>query len=588
MKRRLLYILVGMPGLTVVFLSGGCDGAWTLQQQKPAAEEATAPAPVEVDGGRVLVVADFERPSQGAIFRMEPAHGGGQVSVSADRPRTEGGVGSLKMSFPDPSHQAVGANRGVAGWTLHGDWTGYQMLLLNMYSPRKLGGFRLRISSGTSPALAYEHPRIMLQAGWNTIHVDLGEIGSQVNLADVREVAFWCDPLDTPTDLYLDDLVLVDNSKDLFGSPGQAEANLYVRRQGRRLVAGVPGRFELTFAQARIRAWYDLGSDPDRTHNLAGIGPIGPMMVALSSEKPEEVVLDDVSQWSGLGVAAEIQQWLVEATPSFVIIQGQWRFVTPEASAAASPPYHRWVYTVYRDGRVYVECSGIAHAEGFSPPALGLIFCCDGTMGFEPTVQAPKEALAEDAERSPAYALFRRVKERQGDLLVVPFIPQEGRGLSSPSDPRQCCLWPMSVARGSFATAFMVRVWPGDIDTVQQAEAMARDYITPLPVGLTVGELVRTDIGDFDNDGFNESRGCYVLQLAGDVGRMEIDGRRQVRFGPVLKIVGVAGRDVWVYLDGRLLEEMYRDADQDLIVRLPDIAGRKALVEIFAREHAGE
>lgn len=584
-RSRWTSFVAGVAGLGVVMLCWGCEGSWLMQEQKPD-EEATLPRPVEVEGVRLLVLADFERESQGAIVRMEPRHGGGRVSLTTERPRPEGGAGSLKMSFLDSLHQVVVANQGVAGWTLHGDWSDYQMLLLQLYSPRKLGGFRLRVSSGREPVLSYDHPRIMLQSGWNTVSVDLGEVGSQVNLADVREVTFWCDPLDTPTDLYLDDMVLVDNTTDVFGSPKQSSADLYVRRQGRRLVVGVPGRFELAFAQGRIRSWYDLNSDPDRTHNLAGVGPIGPVMVALSTDDPEEVVLDDVSQWSGLGVAAEIQQWLVEAAPTFAIVQGEWRFVVPEASEGEARPYHRWAYTIYRDGRVYVACSGMAHAAGFSPSALGLIFCCDGTMRFEGAVQAPPAAEATETE-VVAFAHFGRETPGHGDLLVVPFIPQEGRMMKSPTDPRVCSLWPMNVSRGHFAAAFMLRVWPTDIDTAAQAEAMARDYVTPLPLDLTVGELVRTDVGDFDNDGFNESRGHYVVQLDGDVGRVQIDGRQRVRFGPVFKIVAVAARDVWVYLDGRLVEEAYRDADQNLIFRLPDIGGREALVEIFAREREG-
>jgi len=145
-------------------------------------------------------------------------------------------------------------------------------------------------------------------------------------------------------------------------------------------------------------------------------------------------------------------------------------------------------------------------------------------------------------------------------------------------------IWPVRLTGDLFARAYMMRIWPPDIDTGLQAAALALDYVRPFPLKLSAGRWVKTDDGDFDHDGFNESRGHYVLQLEGDVGLLEIDGSRNIRFGPVFKIIDVAGRDVWVYLDGRLIDETYRDLDKNLIVCLPDISGRKALVEIHARE----
>src|SRR5690606_28778294 len=118
-------------------------------------------------------------------------------------------------------------------WTLPRDWSRQQLLLMSVYAPRRPGGFSVSLRSGTQYPLTYTHPRIFLNPGWNLVRIDLGDLIDQVNLADIREMRFWCDPLDTPIDLYLDDLILVDNTREVFGSSNGPEGQLYVRAEGR-------------------------------------------------------------------------------------------------------------------------------------------------------------------------------------------------------------------------------------------------------------------------------------------------------------------------------------------------------------------
>jgi hypothetical protein len=66
-----------------------------------------------------------------------------------------------------------------------------------------------------------------------------------------------------------------------------------------------------------------------------------------------------------------------------------------------------------------------------------------------------------------------------------------------------------------FTFAGMLRVWPTDIDTPAQATPFAEDYTHPMPIGVDVGQLVQTDPGDFNNDGYSESRG-RVSELSGN------------------------------------------------------------------------
>ena len=85
------------------------------------------------------------------------------------------------------------------------------------------------------------------------------------------------------------------------------------------------------------------------------------------------------------------------------------------------------------------------------------------------------------------------------------------------------------------------------------------------------------------NDGFSESRGHYVLQLDGQVAKVRIDGSDRPRFSPVFKLVDVADRDVWVYMDGRQIKDIYRDDDGNLLFAVPGVVGREVLIEVTSR-----
>jgi hypothetical protein len=530
---------------------------------------------------RFDIIADFESPEQATLFHVEPAGTAASVGISTERARTETGVGALKLSLADSRQQIVAADSPEGRWTLPRDWSRQQLLLMSVYAPRRLGGFSVSLRSGTQYPLTYTHPRIFLNPGWNLVRIDLGDLIDQVNLADIREMRFWCDPLDTPIDLYLDDLILVDNTREVFGSSNGPEGQLYVRAEGRRLAVGAAGRFELVFSRGRLRQWYDLGHDPGRLHNLTGTGALGPTPVVLPGGPKPSVVIDDITQWAPLGVTAETFQTLVEATPLRVMIQGVSRFGSADSQPDNSSPYHRWIYSVYADGRVYIECSGTAGTDSFRPAGVGMAFCVDGAFGFRRMISESRRSG--DAEAAAAYTLFPRTNRGESDLLVAPYDPQSVRSLESPHDTRSCVLYPLGEPGELFTFATLLRVWPNDMDAVGQVAPMAYDYQHPLPIHMEAGQLVRTDAGDLDHDGFSEARGYYVIQLDGSIARITIDGRKNLRFAPVFKLIDVAGRDVWVYVDGRQIRELHRDADENVMFQVPGIISHDALLEITSR-----
>jgi len=575
--------------ILTVGLAAGWPGCGPKRVTNPSYEPVLAPtadrlvaAYEDLASKRFQVLADFETPEQGTLFRREVGGVSEPMSISVERARHETGVGSLKLSLTNSSQQIVASDSFESQWALYRDWSKYHLLLFSVFSPREFGGFTFSVRSGTDIPLTYRHPRIFLKPGWNLIRIDLARMGDEINLGDVREVRFWCEPLDTPIDLYLDDLILVDNEQRVFGRSDAEPGDLYVTAKGRRLAVGAVERFELVFARGRILQWFDLAHDPARVHNLVGAGSLGPNPVVISGGLNPVVRLDDPTQWSGLGAAVESYQSLVDANPLWAVILSEWRFGAAGEPVTDASPYHRWLYTIYPDGRVYVECRGIARTTTFEPPGLGIAFSCDGDSGFVRHV-AEGEPGSDNAPvgREP-YVLFSRPERRQADLLIVPSRPLVVQTLQAMDDPRLSILWRLPMEGDRFLFTAQLRVWPSDIDTPQAAGPIVIDYCHPLPIAVDTGRLVRTDEGDINNDGFSEAHGHYVLQLDGNVAKVRIAGKPHRRFSPAFKLVDVANRQVWVYMNGRQIRDIHRDRNGEVLFVVPGVVTDEALIEITA------
>ncbi len=541
-----------------------------------ALDRFVAAYPEDLVSKRFQVVADFEEPKQAGLFRREPDRDAQAVQITTARARQDTGAGALRVSLLNSSQQVVVADAPESQWSLHADWAPYQLLLISVYSPRDQGGFRFSIRSGMNTPLVYQHTRTFLKSGWNQLRIDLGDVAEAIYLGDVREMRFWCDPLDSPIELYLDDIILVDNSRELVANPGNTPGELSLKSAGRRLMVTAAERFELVFHQGRIRQWFDLGSDPQRLHNLAGGGCLGPIPVLMG---PRGEVTLEAAQWSQLGPVAESYQTVVEASPVRVVIHGEWRFGSPESPISETSPNHRWVYSIYRGGEVYVECSGTIPGAGASE--VGLVFGCDGAAGFKRTIQQPRPAGSREGQA--AYVLFAQpAAAGSADLLVVPARELAARELTHPDNARVCAIYPLPVESDQFLFAGMMRVWPNEIDSPTQAGPMAQAYAQPMPLAVDTGSLLRTDPGDFDGDGFSEARGYYVLQLDGRVAKVRLDGRDHLRFSPAFKLVDVTDYDVWVYVDGRQIKKLPRDQNGNVLFEVPGVISREILIEINA------
>lgn len=538
----------------------------------------------DLAGRRFQVVADFEDPVQASLFRLEPAGADDSIGISTDRAQLQTGVGSLRVSFSRPGERLACAAFPESQWGFPRDWSKYHLLLLSVYSPRQIGGLLISACSGSTVEYRYETPPLLLMPGWNLLRLDLGDMAEQIDLADLRSLEFRLVSLEEPIDLFLDDLILVDNARELFSTPERQPGDFYARTAGRRLVIGAVDRFELTFSKGRIRQWFDTGFDRSRIHNLVGPGAMGPMPAPTCDPQAPVSDIQDAGRRLGAGTTLETYQSLVSATPLRIVVQGEWRYTPPNTPPSDGDPYHRWLYTIYRDGRVYVECSGAAGPD--NPQQMALAFCCDASGGFQTHMVAASEAADSSAVTAGRdhYLLFSRPDKGQADLLIVPFAtpPASPSAFDTP-DGCSCGCWSVKAENGRFHFGSLIRVWPPDIDSPEQAAAMAADYRHPLPLQIDAGQLVRTDPGDLDNDGFAEARGHYALQLDGSIAKVRIDGLRTLRFSPVFKLVDVVNRDVWAYLDGRQIRDAVRDEDGNVILILPGVISREVLLEITSR-----
>lgn len=139
------------------------------------------------------------------------------------------------------------------------------------------------------------------------------------------------------------------------------------------------------------------------------------------------------------------------------------------------------------------------------------------------------------------------------------------------------------MAQPSQQWAFLIQLWPADLDSKLPAEPIARDYAQPSALNVDWGDAVLTADGDLDNDGYNESEGVYVAAPKEGILRFTFNDEQRLRFEPTLKLVETAGMDVWVYADGRIVRDVARDANDNAIVRLADAIDHKLLVEVHCR-----
>jgi len=539
----------------------------------------------DLASGRFVCLAHFEAPAHVELFRTE-AEGAAteppeQPILSILRSRPETGAGSLLARFRDSRYALVLDGRNSTALAVPRDWSRYPLLLFSVYGPAEGARLELQLRCGTDRSRRFT-THLAVHPGWNSCRLDLAEAAEAIDLHDVRSVAWRLPDLRAPAELYFDDLVLADNTKHLVG-PEVAPGHLYVFQQGRRIHVGAADRFELALADGVITM---LRADGQA--NLTVSSGMGPWPVPLrgdwrSADTPP--VYNDPALYAGWGPGVAATQDVVEATPFRAIVEGSWRFGTFEAAAPSvfpqDRPEHRWRYTIYPNGAVYVSLVSAGAGAAWSAPRCGFAVIVDARQQF----QYSDEPVQIGVTPTNVTLLTRDGPER-GDLVWATAAPQYAeQHLTLQADDERL----LAVLVGDTATAaevrsaHLLRVWPRDFDNIATAASVAGDYQHPAGIMALVGQSTTDAPGDDDRDGFNEAEGCY--ELAADAGclRVRFDPGGRLRHQPVFRVRGVVPSRTWVYADGRIVTTGERDAAGNLLFVLPEQVELPLEIEVIDR-----
>jgi len=537
--------------------------------------------------GRFLCLADCNTRPQAALFRTLDADGAEideQPTISVRHSIDETGAGGLKAHLRNVDDRLLFDGARSDKLALVRDWRKYNLLLFSMYGPS--GGLTMKFSvrSGSDVPIHWTR-NLAIKPGWHLYRFDLAEIGERVDLADVRALVWRAPELHAPLDVFLDDVLLTDNTRYLLGEEA-AEGQLYIFTRGRRIHVGARGRFELAFCDGVIVEWHG-----DSRQNLAVRSGLGPWPVPLPEDwrhrQADPVVYDDPTLFATWGTRVAATQQLVEKSGLRVVIEGNWRFLPAAASRDSAEedaplPQHAWRYVIYPSGRVYVRNSSQGNGLTWPAQRVGYTIAVDGRSGF--TRIAPGPSVA--GSPATAFVLLSLPGRARPDLLWCPHVLAVARRqleLTS-SDERRVAVTVGDVEPSDGVdAAHLLRFWPCDLDATPEGQTFAADYQHPATLSVARGRTVTNVPGDLDHDGFNESEGCYELALTEGLLRFKLLPGTTLRHQPVFRVHAATARDCWVYADGRILREQARDTAGNLLFTFPGVVGTPLTIEVNTR-----
>ena len=586
MSIRLVAMLMAVTLSTGCELPGRTDGAGSGNgrdqvQQLPPSLARMRDHYEDLRNGRFVCLADFNTLAQAELFRTVDQVGretANQPGISVRQSVDATGAGGLKVRLDDAGERVLFDGRRSGKLALVRDWSNYNLLLFNIRGPDDGIMLEFGVESGTDTPLKTTR-KLFAKPGWHLYRFDIADLGEEIDIMDIRALSWRAPELAQPADLFFDDFLLTDNTHTLLGADA-SDGELYISSSGRRIMIGARGRFELAFADGMIVEW-----QAGVRHNLTVRSGLGPWPVPLpegwDQRRDNPIIYDDPSLFATWGEQVATKQRIVEQSCYRVVLEGIWRFETAadQAPNLDGQPEHRWRWTIYPSGQVYLSVRSSPGNRAWPESQLGYVVAIDGRSGFQRVVSNSGAGTDEDVN----FVLMSQPGRDKPDLLwcghapatirrQLELISEDGRRLAVTAGD-------IPVA-GVMETAHLLRFWPWDLDSAVEAESIAGDYQHPARLDVARGQVVRDAPGDLNSDGFNESQGCYELALDEGLLRLVFQPETKLRYGPMFRIRGTVGKTCWVYAEGRIINADERDREGNLMFGLPGVFSRPLKIEV--------
>ena len=499
--------------------------------------------------GRVVTIFDFEETAQVECFQKFGENSYDVRRISTAKAAT--GLSSLRVRLT-ADRSELAAVRSVPA-----DWSESKLLRIEVFAETDVDGFLVRIRDREGRRA--DCGPFRLRPGWQAITVELERLASAVDLRRIARLAVAVASPKKPVNLWLDDLVLIDNRAARWPVYGNQRTVGY-RISGRTLTVFGPAGFEVSFAPDdrgvyRLTQWNALTNRRRllRSAPRAALLTIEPK-IAPSLSGRHRIDRCRVIEMNRVRVRVRLERLY---------------FDRYEQIAAGTAGRIAETYTIYGSGQIY----GL-HETRLGPKA---------TVGELAVQLRTSETLRPAGGGSVAW--MAHVDQRRGReaALLLAF------GVSGIRGKWRTQHWPgrLSLSRvdltlpgggpGVCRLPFLLNLKPGAPAAMAAGVA---DYTAPLQMQFTRGRRSFTDPGDANQDGFNEAEGCHVIRADDEVVRFTLRARRGVRQSPVLKILNLKAASFLVNIGGRVTEVIARDGDGDPIAQIPGRLDRPVRVEI--------
>lgn len=552
-------------GVAGLLAAGSCRSDGPDQKAVTQVDRLVAHYPALRDG-RFAVIADFESPAHASLFHVESASGQGACTMDGRAGfRPTGGTG-LRVQVGSVGDALVVESGESADWFLVRDWRDYDLLLLNIRPAAQGTTLVTEISTGRGEQQRLAVSQAELAAGWNELALDLGDVAGRIPLDDIRGVRLRAaGPGGGTAGFDLDDILLTRRRTRRWGDERNREGLLYIRQRGLRLEVGAGGLFELVFSGGRVAAWYDLKSDPDRLHNLAG----GTLLERRPGPQAETTV-DPPLRWHSFEGE--------DRTAPFTVSGGGQRL--SEANAVRAVVAGDAVglrYTVYSSGHVYVYAPPESDAGG-----TGLWWAASLARAADWETVVSKTA-SETTSEGAGVSTFAAARRRSNPGCTMALLAAghtevrearvgDGAGsgveLMVPGDSSRTC---------------MVRLGLGESDWPAALDEMAEAYADPPPLIMHIGWTAEDNGGAKPPRGYDRTMGCYRLRPDVQVIRFELDGRSRPIDSPAFQVIDALPGEAWAYVNHALLPAVARESDGSLVFQVPAVVRERTLVEVLIR-----